>query len=692
MSLAASVRRVLFRILFVSPAFRWTGKPLAKAIWICGPRDTFLLPRSPLFDPAFYAKENPDLNSTGNLWAHYLAFGADELRDPNPFFDTSQYLAVNRDVAAGGLNPLVHYLEHGAAEGRDPSSAFSTSWYLGQYSDVREQGLNPLLHYWVRGRVEGRQPAPLRYAPLTRSAPVCSDGPQIGVIIPTWNTPRVYLEQAIESVLRQTYRRWRLYIYDDASSEVETREVLDEYAERDNHIMVRLGTSRLGIAGASNAALSMAQVDYVAMLDHDDELAPNALAEVAHLLNSDESIDAVYTDQAYIDASGGSLEPLLKPDWSPELFRGVMYVGHLLVVRQSLAQRLGGFDSAYDRVQDFEFMLRLSEATRRIVHLPKVLYYWRRVPGSVAFRGDEKGPIEPLQAAAVNAHLQRCGIPATAEPHPSLAHRLTIRPKARSTRPLVKILLQEAEEATSADCLGSLLRITAYPNFVVVTPPAQSAATAFSDSRIRVHNGHAEDTDSSDYVVRLDMNLTALTPDWIEHLLLYSEQADVACAAPLIVESDGSVGDAGLVLGMGGAIDCPLRGFPADSDGYAGSLACARESAALSGGCLMMAAALWRESGAAWRYYRSSLYQGAHQSLDAFVKGRRNIVTPRARFRRCSRYGRPCEDKLDRALFQDRWRTAIAAGDPYYNSNFDPDRRGYCTRPVRPQIDECSVH
>ena len=161
MGLAASIRRVLFRILLASPAFRWTGKPLAKAIWAVFPRGAFLLAPNPLFDPVFYANENPDLDKAGSLWAHYLAFGADELRDPHPFFDTSEYLALNPDVAASGLNPLVHYLEHGAAEGRDPSSAFNTSWYLEQNADVRAGGMNPLLHFWLRGRAEGRQPAPL---------------------------------------------------------------------------------------------------------------------------------------------------------------------------------------------------------------------------------------------------------------------------------------------------------------------------------------------------------------------------------------------------------------------------------------------------------------------------------------------------------------------------------------------------
>jgi GT2 family glycosyltransferase len=385
-------------------------------------------------------------------------------------------------------------------------------------------------------------------------------------------------------------------------------------------------------------------------------------------LRSDSSIDALYTDQAYIDANGESVEPFFKPDWSPEFFRGVMYAGHLLVVRLTLARELGGFDSRFDRVQDFEFMLRLSEATAAIHHLRKILYYWRRIPGSVAFHGDEKGAIEPLQAAAVNEHLSRCRIAAVASPHPALAHRLVIDPKDRSTFPKVAIMVRENTVQPSA--LRSLLDRSSYPNFAVSLTPGVAAQLDFTDERIQVCDpvtqGGGEEF--ADYVVLMDGGLEVVTPDWIERLLFYCEQRGVGCAAPVLVQRDGSVWHAGLVLDADQLLDSPLRGLPADTDGYAGSLSCAREVSAVSGECLMISASLLREFGGSQRFYVSALYRGADLSLQALVHGRRNIVTPRARL--LKRQSMKCEpdSQLDRALFADRWRDLLRKGDPFYNA------------------------
>ena len=677
---ASALHDAVLRFLYATPAFRLTGKPLAKLISSTRLPGSALLPRNPLFDAGFYASKYPDIAGARNPWAHYIAFGASESRNPHPLFDTRYYLARNRDVAASGINPLMHYFEYGASEGRDPGARFDTSWYIERYPDVRGEGVNPLLHYWLHGRAEGRLPCAQRYESVTTRPIMASDesrwtGPLISVIMPVWNTPEPYLERAIDSVLAQHYQRWRLCIYDDGSTRRETHRILRKYAGRHPRISVRFGEVNSGIANATNAALAMAEGDYVALLDHDDELTPNALLEVARVLRSDSSIDAMYTDQACIDGEGESAESFFKPDWSPEFFRGVMYAGHLLLVRLTLARELGGFDPRFDRVQDFEFMLRLSEATTRIHHLRKVLYYWRRIPGSVAFQGDEKGAIEPVQAAAVNEHLSRCSIPAVASPHPTFAHRLVINPKDRSTFPKVAIMVRENTVQPSA--LRSLLDRSSYPNFTVSLTPGVAAQLDFTDERIEVRDpvtpGGGEK--SADYVVLMDGGLEVVTPDWIEHLLFYCEQRDIGCAAPVLVQKDGSVWQAGLVLGMDHsldsphcALDSPLRGLPADTDGYAGSLSCAREVSAVSGECLMISASLFREFGGGRRFYVTPLHQGADLSLQALMNSRRNIVTPRARL--LKREGTACEpeSQLDRALFADRWRDLLRKGDPFYNA------------------------
>ena len=200
--------------------------------------------------------------------------------------------------------------------------------------------------------------------------------PVISVLVPTFNTSERHLRAAIESVFAQTYPNWELCICDDGSSENSTLAVLREMEDRkDPRISVKYRDENGGISRASNDALALARGEFVAMLDHDDELLPDALLEIVLAIDAEPGTDVVYTDQAYMSAEGDEEEALRKPDWSQRLFWGVMYVGHLLVVRRELANEVNGFDPQFDNAQDFEFMLRLSERTKRIVHVPKVLYY-----------------------------------------------------------------------------------------------------------------------------------------------------------------------------------------------------------------------------------------------------------------------------------------------------------------------------
>lgn len=689
----------LLNLFYKTSAFRWTGKGLARLISsVAIPGGRWLLPHNPLFDDAFYREQYKDAAKSKNPWAHYLAFGADEDRNPHPLFDTSFYLERYPDVAASGINPIVHYFEYGATEGRNPHAAFDTSYYLDSDPDLRGR-INPLLHYWLYGQAEGRRPSPPSdtmppAAEISKSEliqteqtqpQVCAlvhlPGPSIGVIMPTYNTPERCLRLAIDSVRRQEYVHWRLYIYDDGSTNPETLQVLREYATGDNRVLIQFGMSNTGIARATNAALAMAQGDYVTMLDHDDELTPNALLEVVQILRTDSTIDALYTDQAYLSADGKLVEPFFKPDWSPELFRGVMFVGHLLVVRLDLARKLGGFDPNFDRVQDFEFMLRLSEATRNIRHLPKVLYYWRRIPGSVAFGGNEKGLIEGIQAAAVNGHLSRLRIPATGVPHPRLSHRLLIEPNVRTTFPKVSVVVRNnANGAWPTECMRSVLDRSTYPNLNISVSSEIMRALALPPARVQVYDSDLvyNACSSSDYTVWIDADLEVMTPNWIELLLLYCEQADIALAAPLIVKPDDTVWHAGLVLGMDGSIGYSMRGLTADSDGYAGSLSCAREVTAVSGECFMVSAASFSEVGGAVRYYKTPVFQGADFALRGFTMKRRNICTPRVVLRKTGVLEEPSGWDLDRELFWDRWSGLARLGDPYHNPNFVPLSPGYC--------------
>ena len=674
----------LQRLLFRTPMYRHTGKPFAKlASRITLPGAGWVLPRNPLFDADFYTREYPDAaRSSKNLWAHYLGYGSDESRNPHPMFETSYYKEQHKDVAESGVNPLLHFFADGARRHHNPSPHFDTQYYLKNYPDVANNGINPLLHFALYGEAEGRRTIPLpEVSGLPNTSKQASDAQSSGsdrlisILTPTFNTPAKYLRQTIESVRRQSFQEWELCIYDDASTLAETREVLSEYQKSDPRIRIEFGAINRGIAAATNQALALARGQYIAMLDHDDEIAPDALSEVVAVLKYDPTLDVVYTDESYIAADGGSPEPLLKPDWSPEFFRGVMFVGHLLTVRRRLAIELGGFDSRFDRIQDFEFMLRVSEKTSRIHHLAKILYFWRRIPGSVAFEGGEKGAIEPLQAAAVNAHLKRLGIPALGEPNPNFAHRLVLRPLPRTDDPAVLVVIRErAARASASICFNSISQRSTYGNFKIIgIDELEKAAVANERTN---GSGTSLDFGSAEYVIWIDSDLEVLTADWIEQLLLSCEQPQIACAAPVIIAPDGTIWNAGLVLGMGGSIGCSMQGMPSWTDGYAGSLSCSREVSCVSAECLMIATDHLKAIGGLVDYYKDPLYQGADFSLRAHRLGLRNIVTPRVVLRK-SDTAQVEEKALDEALFADRWNWLVKHGDPFYNPNFGADAPGY---------------
>ena len=240
--------------------------------------------------------------------------------------------------------------------------------------------------------------------------------PLISLVMPTYKTDLKYLREAVDSVLGQHYPEWELVIVDDASGDPAMTRALSAYEAAHPRIKFEPLTENAGIAAATNAGLALCEGEFVGFLDHDDTLTPDALLRVAQALAADPELDVVYSDSDKLTIGGVRADPFLKPDWSPVYALGAMYIGHLLVVRTSVAEAAGGFDSAFDKIQDFEFMLRVSERTDRIHHIAQILYHWRAIPGSIAAGALEKDGVAVLQTRAVTEHLRRRGISSKATP------------------------------------------------------------------------------------------------------------------------------------------------------------------------------------------------------------------------------------------------------------------------------------
>ena len=519
--------------------------------------------------------------------------------------------------------------------------------------------------------------------------------PLISVVMPTYETDPRYLHEAIESVRGQYYPEWELRVADDGSRRPEVRALLDRSARMDPRIEVAYLEHNAGISAATNTALARCRGEFVAFLDHDDVLAADALLRVGQALSREPELDVVYTDSDKLTAYGARADPFFKPDWSPAYALGAMYIGHLLVVRRSLAEEVGGFDSAFDTIQDFEFMLRVSERTDRIHHIPRMLYHWRAIPGSIAAGADQKSGVPELQARAVTAHLERIGVDAVAEPHPSIPHRAQLAtPPGREPDPdlgarVSVVIGWRGDERGLERAVRSLRDVSAQPpGEVIVAVPEGATVPEGLDvstvpageglfSRSRAANRGAAEA-GGEWLVFCSDAAEVTEPDWLERLLLHAALPGVVAVGPLIARPDGRTEAAGVAVGLDHPALPMLAGLEADADGYYGSLACSRDVSALCADFLCVERAAFESAGGFEENYATG-YEDFDlcQRLRALGGGVVYASRPRVVVHETPASRRESVDIVDRALFVDRWYERLERGDPFYNPNFIRDHAAF---------------
>ena len=507
--------------------------------------------------------------------------------------------------------------------------------------------------------------------------------PLISVVMPTYETEPRHLREAIWSVATQEYPNWELVIVDDGPTSRSTHRELTRWGARDERIVIWMLDRNSGISAATNHAIEQCRGELVAFLDHDDALTADALLHMARAFGEAE-VDVAYSDQDKITERGRRTDPFLKPDWSPVYALGAMYIGHLLVARRELIREAGGLDPAFDGIQDFELLLRMSEQTDRIRHVDRVLYHWRAIAGSVALDPSEKQGIDELQARAVNEHLRRRAIRARAVSHGEIEHRVRLEPGAAGSDPSVSVVIPTRDGKTGA--LAPLLERTSYPRLevIVVQPEWVGGSGNGAPTAGVLHVGDPGDTfnpgraanlgaarSSGEWLLFLGEDTEVTKRDWIQRLLAHAELPGVGAVAPALTRPDGRVDEAGLAIGLYDPVVPAMEGFPADSDGYYGSLGCAREVSALGMDCLLIRRAdLDRVGGFEEAYSRQ------HQAHDLCVRlaelGLSSVCAPGPRTIAHSTGAERLADfdVADRALFVERFYERLQAGDPYYNRGF----------------------
>ena len=517
------------------------------------------------------------------------------------------------------------------------------------------------------------------------------------IVCPVYDPPADVLRAMLRSVTEQTFPDWQLCVVDDCSPAPHVAEVLGAAAAADPRITLVRRERNGGIAAASNDALRVATGEFVALLDHDDELHPEALRRIADAIEDQPEADYLYTDEDRIDLSGRRSAPFFKPDWSPERLRTQMYTCHFSVLRRSLVTQVGGFDGEFEGSQDWDLVLRVTERARAVVHVPEVLYHWRTLPTSTAGAGEEAKPYAyEAGTRAVQAHCDRVGFPATVErshEHSGVYH---LRPALRH-HPSVSIVIPTAggsrdvrgERVTLVShCVRSIVEVSTYPDYEIVvvadgtTPPdVLDEMRDVAGDRLRVVpygrpfnfsdkiNEGALASDG-DHVLMLNDDMEVVTPDWLERLVMYSSFPGVGAVGAKLLFGDGRLQHVGVMLRHASPGHL-FRGFRGDYDGYANVVHLANNYSAVTGACLMTPRRVFEEVGGLSLQFPLS-FNDVDYCLKVRALDMRVVYDPDTvlyHFESSSRSSDVSPWELD--LLRARWRHATMQ-DPYDNPNFHP--------------------
>lgn len=524
--------------------------------------------------------------------------------------------------------------------------------------------------------------------------------PSFSILMPTYNTPVPWLRRAIESVRQQIYPHWELCIADDASTDLEVRQLLADYAELDPRIRVKFRDSNGHISVASNTALGMATADFIALLDHDDELAEHALYMVAAALNEHPLLDLIYSDEDKIDASGHRFGPYFKPDWNPTLFTAQNYISHLGVYRTTLVRSVGGFREGYEGSQDWDLALRVIEATdaSRIHHIPHVLYHWRAVEGSTATSTNEK-PYATLAAQkALCEHLERTRTAGSVSQARGGYFRVTT--EIPYPPPLVSIIIPTRNGvALLRRCIESVLEKTHYKNYEILVVDNQSdeaATLTYLEGLARLGqvrvlrddnpfnfstlNNFAVQAARGSYLCLMNNDMEVISENWLNEMLSLAAHPDTGAVGAKLYYPDDTIQHAGVVLGMGGIAGHLYRGAARDSTGYMTRLALPQNMSAVTAACLVVRKAVFEEVGGLNEQDLAVAFNDVDFCLRVQERGYRNVWTPYAELYHHESATRGLEDTPEKqtrfqrevAYMRARWGHLLTH-DPAYNPNLTLD-------------------
>ncbi len=535
---------------------------------------------------------------------------------------------------------------------------------------------------------------------------------RFSILMPVYNTPEKFLRQAIDSVLAQTYANWQLCIADGSDEQhAVASAICREYADTEVRIRYRKLPRNEGISGNTNACMAMADGDYVALFDHDDVLHPSVLYEYMKAI-CDQEADYIYCDEATFKGNK-TIDHMItlhfKPDFAPDNLLANNYICHFSAFDRNLVAGVNLFRSQFDGSQDHDAILRLTGRAKHIVHVPKLLYYWRSHAGSVAADINAKSYAIDAARGAVASYLTERGF-ANFEILSTKAFETIFQIKYEiQGEPLVSIVIPNRDHREDLErCITSILEKSSYGHYEIIVAENNSTTDEifayykkiqenpnirvlkysgeFNYSRI---NNLAVKAARGDYILLLNNDTAVITLDWIEEMLMYAQRADVGAVGAKLYYEDRTIQHAGVVLGLGQHRTAGHTHYRVSSNnlGYMGRLCYAQNVMAVTGACLMMRKSLFTELGGLDENFAVSL-NDVDLCIRAWKAGYVNVFTPFAELYHYESVSRGSDghganaERYEResAAFRAKWKELLLKGDPYYNPNFSLDRSDFALR------------
>ena len=533
---------------------------------------------------------------------------------------------------------------------------------------------------------------------------------KISVLVPLYNTPEKFLREMIDSVVTQTYKNWELCLADGSDDKhTDVGRICQEYIEKDNRIKYQKIEKNLGISGNTNVCFSMATGNFIGLFDHDDVMHPSLLFECVKTV-CEKDADYVYTDEATFTSP--NLDDLIvlhfKPDYSPDNLRANNYICHFSMFDADLLKKTGLFRPEYDGSQDHDMILRLTEEAKHVCHIPKILYYWRSHPNSVAADIGAKTYAIDAAKRAVHDHMRDYyGIEVEVESTRAFPTIFQIKYPING-EPLISIVIPNKDHVEDLRrCITSIEKKSTWKNYEIVVVENNSVEQSIRDyykelerdpkvkivtyeggfNYSRINNVGVKET-KGEYLLFLNNDTEVISPDWMEQLLMYAQRKDVGAVGAKLYYADNTIQHAGVVIGLGAHRSAGHTHYkmPREHLGYMGRLCYAQDVTAVTGACLMVKKSIYEEVDGLDESFTISL-NDVDLCLKIREKGYLNIFTPFAELYHYESKTRGMEEgeKLRRyerecAHFRDKWKEQLDAGDPYYNPNFSLDYSDFTLR------------